>query len=187
MSAPTTLLEFCHARKVVGYYPVGAQGTVLGIAVDLSALPCFLRLFHSPYRVGVSGRLVTVGSDLRQSERSCKQGFGASPVGEAGRSRKWCLARPSGRRGRPEAGWRPKGALRSERRARVGSGHRSSSARPFGRGSDRSSDLSFRYLGRPKSLCVVRNVICWSKPFAGKPVHEGPRVYEPDIISPDYF
>ena len=39
MSAPRTLLGFCHARKVAGYYLAGVQGMVLGIAVDLSALP----------------------------------------------------------------------------------------------------------------------------------------------------
>ena len=50
----------CHARKVAGYYPVGVQGTVLGIAVDLSALPYFLRPFPgslpsgSPWSVGSS-------------------------------------------------------------------------------------------------------------------------------------
>ena len=49
MSAPTTLLGFCHARKVAGYCPAGVQGTVLGIAVDLSALPYFLCLFPSPH------------------------------------------------------------------------------------------------------------------------------------------
>ena len=32
MSAPTTLLRFCHARQVSGYYLAGAQGTVPGIA-----------------------------------------------------------------------------------------------------------------------------------------------------------
>ena len=57
MSVPTTLLGFWPARKVVGYpydmpywyYSVGVQGTFPGIAVDLSALPYFLRLFPSPY------------------------------------------------------------------------------------------------------------------------------------------
>ena len=63
MSVPTTLLGLCHAREVAGYYPAGVQGTVLGIAVDLGALPYFLRLFSSPYRAGVPGRLVPVGSD----------------------------------------------------------------------------------------------------------------------------
>ena len=33
MSASTTLLGFYHAREVVGYYPIGAQGTVPGIVV----------------------------------------------------------------------------------------------------------------------------------------------------------
>ena len=63
MSTPTILLGFCHARKVAGYCSAGIQGTVLGIAVDLSALPYFLRPFPSPHRAGVSGRLVLVGSD----------------------------------------------------------------------------------------------------------------------------
>ena len=58
ISAPTTLLG-----KVVGYCPTGVQGTVLGIAVDLSALLYFLRSFSGPYRAGVPGRLAPVGSD----------------------------------------------------------------------------------------------------------------------------
>ena len=49
MSAPTTLLGFCYAKKVVGYCPVGVQGMVLGIVVDLSALPYFLHLFSGPH------------------------------------------------------------------------------------------------------------------------------------------
>ena len=49
MSAPTTLLGFCHAREVAGYCPAGVHGMVLGIAFDLSALPYFLRLFPGPY------------------------------------------------------------------------------------------------------------------------------------------
>ena len=48
MSAPTTLLGFCHAREVAGYCPTGAQGTGLGIAVDLSALAYFLCPFPGP-------------------------------------------------------------------------------------------------------------------------------------------
>ena len=72
------------------YCAAGVQGTVLGIAVDLSALPYLLRPFPRsspsmcPESVGPS-RL-----RLRQSEKSCKQRFGASPVGDAGRSRKCC-------------------------------------------------------------------------------------------------
>ena len=49
MLTPTTLLE-----KVAGYCPTGVQGTVLGIAVDLSALPYFLHLFSGPYRAASS-------------------------------------------------------------------------------------------------------------------------------------
>ena len=44
MSTPTTLLG-----KVAGYCPAGVQGMVLCIAVDLSALPYFLRPFPGPY------------------------------------------------------------------------------------------------------------------------------------------
>ena len=58
ISAPTTL----HG-KVAGYCPAGVQGTVLGIMVDLSALPYVLHPFPGPYRAGVPGRSVPVGSD----------------------------------------------------------------------------------------------------------------------------
>ena len=107
MSAPTTLLGLCYAREVVGYCPAGVQGTFLGIVVDLGALLYFFRPFPSPYRAGVSGRLVPVGSDCAsrrravsrgsvhpQSERRVEVGSGVvplwpgHPVGEAGRSRK---------------------------------------------------------------------------------------------------
>ena len=53
ISAPTTLLGSCHARKIAGYCPVGVQGTVLGIAVDLCALPNLLCSFP---RSSPSGR-----------------------------------------------------------------------------------------------------------------------------------
>ena len=98
MSARTTLLAFCHVREVVGYCPVGVHGMVLSIAVDLGALPYFLRLFPGPYRADVPGRLVPVDRfRLRQSEKSCKQRFGASLVG-VGSGRCSSLARPSDRR-----------------------------------------------------------------------------------------
>ena len=63
MSAPTTLLGFCHAREVAGYCPADVQGTFLGIAVDLNALSYLLRPFLDPYRAGVPGWLVPIGSD----------------------------------------------------------------------------------------------------------------------------
>ena len=56
---------------------------VLGIAVDLSALPYFLRPFPGPYRAGVSGQLVPVGSDCA-SRRGVVSRGSAHP-----RSEKW--------------------------------------------------------------------------------------------------
>ena len=69
MSAPTTLLG-----KVAGYCPAGVQGMVLGIAVDLSAQAYFLHLFPGPYRAGVPGRLVLVGSDRASWRRVVSKG-----------------------------------------------------------------------------------------------------------------
>ena len=74
MSAPTILLGFCQAREVTGYCPAGVQGTVLGIAVDLSALPYLLRPFPGPHRAGVPGRLVPVGSDCASQRRAVSRG-----------------------------------------------------------------------------------------------------------------
>ena len=103
MSVPTTLLELCHAREVAGYCPVGVQGTVLGIADDLGALSYLLCLFSGPYRAGVSGRLVLVGSNCVSQSRVVSRGS-AHPVEEVGQSQKWCWASPFGRRGHPKAG-----------------------------------------------------------------------------------
>ena len=75
MSTPTTLLGFCHVREVTEYCPVGVQGTVLGIMVDLGALPYFLRMFPGPYRAGVPGRLVPVGSDCASRGRVVSRGL----------------------------------------------------------------------------------------------------------------
>ena len=127
------------------YCPAGVQGTVLGIAVDLSVLFYLLCLFPSPYRVGVPGRLVSVGSDCASRRRVVSRGSvhprsetrvgiksGVWPglsVGEAGQSRK-------------EALFLLGQAFRSERRVGVGSERRSSLARPSGRRLDRPSSLS---------------------------------------------
>ena len=75
MSTPTTLLGFRHTREVAGYCPAGVQGTFLGIAVDLSALSYFLRLFPNPYRAGVPGQLVLVGSDCASWRRAVSMGL----------------------------------------------------------------------------------------------------------------
>ena len=113
----TALVPPC--QGVIGYSPTGVQGTVLGIVVDLSALPYFLRLFPGPYRAGVPGRLVPVGSECACWRKAVSRGL-VHPQSEmrvgVGSS---ALARPFGRRGRSEAGWRPKRALRSERWAGV--------------------------------------------------------------------
>ena len=119
MSAPTTLLAFCYAREVAGYCPTGVYGTVLGITVDLSALPYFLRSFPGPYRAGVPGWLVPVGSDCAsrrgvvsrgsahpRSETRVGVGSGVwlgLPVGEAVRRRAGDQSERSGRRGGPES------------------------------------------------------------------------------------
>ena len=132
MSAPTTLLGFCHARKVAGYYPTGVQGTVLGIAVDLSAMPYFLRPFPGPYRAGVPGRLVPVGSDCASWRRAVSRGSAHPRSEKRVGVGSGVLTRPSGWRGHLEVFRSWKRALWSERRAGVGSWHRSSSARPSG-------------------------------------------------------
>ena len=119
MSALTTLFGFCHARNVAVYCPAGAQSTVLGIAVDLSALPYFLRLFPSPYRAGIPGRLVLVGSDRVGRKRAVSRGLahpqsetrvgvksGVRPgllVGEVVWRRARVPSECSGRRGGPES------------------------------------------------------------------------------------
>ena len=147
---------------------------------DLCALPYLLRLFPGPYRAGVPGRLVLVGSDCASWRRAVSRAWhipGRTCGVRVGSS---ALARPSGSRGCPEAGWRPKRALRSERWAGVGSGHRSSSARPFDWKFDHPCGLLFRYLGRPKSCALVRNVVRWAEPLLRSRSMRGPRIYEPD-------
>ena len=104
MSARTTLLAFCHVREVIGYYHVGVHGTVLSIAVDLSALPYFPCLFPGPYRTGVLDRLDPIGFDCASRGGAVGRGpvFSRSekrPIVGSG-----ILARPSGRRDRPEVG-----------------------------------------------------------------------------------
>ena len=104
MSAPTTMLGFCHAREVTGYCPVDVQGTVLGIAVDLSALPYFLRPFPGPYRAGIPGRSVPVGSDCASRRGAVSIGSVFSRLEKRVGVGSGVLAKPFGRRGHPEAG-----------------------------------------------------------------------------------
>ena len=169
MSAPIILFG-----KVTRYYRAGVQGTVLGIAVDLSVLPYFLRPFPGPYRAGIPGRFVPVGFDCARRRGAVSRGSAHSRSEKRVGVKSGVLARPSGRRGRPEAGWRPKRALRSERWAGVKNGRRSFSAKPSGQCLDRSSGLSFRYLGRPKSCALFAMLptgpsLCWEAGPRGTP------------------
>ena len=91
-------------QEVAGYYPTSIQGTVLGIAVDLSVLPYFFRPFPDPYQVGVPGRLVPVGSDCASQRGAVSRGLAFSRLEKRVGVGSGVLARPSGRRGRPEAG-----------------------------------------------------------------------------------
>ena len=55
---------------------------------DLSILPYLLRSFHGSPPSGCPRSVSPSRLRLRQSEKSCKQRFGASPVKDAGQSRK---------------------------------------------------------------------------------------------------
>ena len=127
----------------------------LVLRLTLSALPYFLRLFPGPYRAGIPGRLVPVGSDCvsrrgavsrgsahpRSEKRvGVRSGVGPSlSIEEAVQRRAGDRSERSGRRG-----W-----------ARVGSGRRSSSAMPSGRRLDCPSGPLFRCLGRPMSCLLL--------------------------------
>ena len=100
--------------------------------------------------------------------KSCKQGFGASPVGDTGRSSEAVFGHAfqskSAGRSQKRALFLLGQAFLSERRTEVESKRCSSLARPFGRRLDHPSGLSFRYLSRLRSL---RNVMCWAEPLLG--------------------
>ena len=84
----------------------------LVLQFDLCALPYFLCPFPSPHRVGVPGRLVPVGSECVSWRRAVSKGLVHSQLETWVEVRSSALARPSGRRGHPKAGWRPKRVLR---------------------------------------------------------------------------
>jgi len=149
---------------------------VLGIEVDLSALPYFLHLFPGPYRAGIPGRLVPVSSDRASRRRAVSRGL-THPRSETQVGvRRSALARPFGRRGRLKVGWRPKRALWSKRWPESEKRLSFSLARPSDRRLDCPSGLLFTYLGWPMSCTFV----CLSRAFVGKSVSEGPQVYEPN-------
>jgi hypothetical protein len=186
MSVPTTLFGFCHAREVVEYCfcrctGYGPRYCGLTCAPYLTFSICFLVLTERVSPVGWFQTSSWLWS--RQSKKSSEEEFGASPVGDTGRSRKRCLARPFGQRGRPEAGWRPKRGLRSERRARVRNGCHSSSARPSGRRLDCPSGLLFRYLGRPRSCALS----AWAEPLLGSRSARDPGFMNPTEYTIKYL
>ena len=154
---------------------------------DLCALPCFLRSFPVSFRAGVPGWLVPVGSDCASRRGVVSRGSAYSRSEKRVGIGSGVLARPFGRRGRPEVGRCWKRALFllceafwSERRAGVGSGRRSSSARPSCRRLDCPSGLSFRCFGPTQELHVGSQRCLLGRAFVGKSIHEGPWVYEPD-------
>jgi len=103
---PTTLFVLgrlqstvsCRVRSLVPWF-------------DLCALPCFLGMSPGPCRAGIPGRLIPVGSDRASRRRAVSRGWAYPQSDSAGSesevvlSEAVLLARPSGRRGRPEAGW----------------------------------------------------------------------------------
>ena len=84
------------------FVDTGVHGTVLGIAVNLSALPYFLRLFPSPYRAGVLVRSVLVGSDCTSRRGAISRASAHSRSEKQGGVDSGTLARPSSQRGRLE-------------------------------------------------------------------------------------
>ena len=147
------------------------------VVLTLSALPCFLRSFPGPFRAGVSGRLVPVGSGYASRRRAVSRGW-AYPwsEGAGSESEVVLLARPFSRRGRPEVGWRPDRAIMLERWA----GAKERVLLILG--------LTFRLeIGSllwpsaqvPGPAQELR-VVCLGRALAWKLVPEGPRVYEPD-------
>ena len=130
----------------INYCPTGVQGTVLGITVDLSALPYLLRPFLGPHRAGIPDRLVLVGSDYASQRRAVSRGS-VHPRSEGG----------------PEL---------------------EASTVPFWPGllvRDWIALLACRlgiWAGPGVYVSFARRLL--GRAFARKPIHEGPRVYEPD-------
>ena len=137
-----------------------SQGTVLQVyrvwslvlRFDLCALPYFLCPFPGPYRAGVPGWLVLVGSDCASRRGAINRGSAHSWSEKRVRvgSGVWLglLVRETGQ-SQKRALFLLGQAFRSERRVGVGSERCSSLARPSGRRLDSPSSLLFRYLGRP--------------------------------------
>ena len=121
------------------YCPAGVQGMVLGIAVDLSAIPLSTPPdFLGPHRAGVLGRLFPVGSDHVGRRRAVSRGSAYS------RSKKRVGV---GSERRPLLGL----AFQSEKRVGVGSERCPLIGQAFRSETGSLFRPIVRYLGRPKS------------------------------------
>jgi len=156
--------------------------TCIYIVVDLGALSYHLRLFPGPYRAGISGRLVPVGSNCvsrsgvisrgsahPRSEKRVRVRSGVGPglpVGEAVRRRAEDQSELSGRRGRPES---EAGAVPPRPGLSVGD-------------LDRPSGLSCRYLGRPKSYVSFVAFVSWAEPLLGSWSMRDPGFMNPTLL-----
>ena len=113
------------------------QGTVLGIAVDLSALPYLLRLLPGPTPSRRPGRSFPVGPDCVDQEREASKGPAYPRSEERGRSRTVVPSQPGLRVGAPT---RSPG-----RRCQSGTGSWSRAA--------------IVYLGRPRRVLSLRRLL----------------------------
>ena len=154
--------------------------------VVLTCEPClaFLRTSPSPYRAGVPGRLIPIGSNRANRRRAVSRGW-AYPRSESAGSELEVvlLARLFGQRGRPEAGWRPDRALRSKRWARAGKRVLFLLGLTFWLEIGSLLCPSAQVLGPVHEVCAI----CLGRASVWKPVPEGPRVYEPDNIRSYYL
>jgi len=153
-----------YVRVVMEYCFV--QGMVPGTVV-LTCEPCLaiLRTSHCPYRAGVPGRLISVGSDRASRRRTVSRGWAYSRSESAGSESEvvFGLGLPIGEAVRRR--------LESEVSALVGEVGRSSRRvgvvplRPVLSVGDWNapSACCFRFLGRPMS-CMLST---WAKPWRG--------------------
>ena len=135
----------------------------------LTCEPClaFLRTSSGSYRAGVPGRMALVGSECAGRRRAVSMiptSPGRRDVGLESEVALW--ARPSDRRGRPEAsGGRSKCSDRSGGPKGSTSGRRSFRSRPSG-----------RRLGRPSGLLYLDS---WAEPW-----HRSRSLRDPGFMNP---
>ena len=152
----------------------------LVLRFDLSGLPYFLCSFPDPYRAGVPGRSVPVGSDCASRRGAVSRGSAHSwlekrvevgsdvwpslPIGEAVQRRAGNRSERSGRRGGPES---KAGAVPPRSGLLVRDWIVLLACCP--------GIWAGLFVARCSQRCLL------GRAFVGKPVHERPQVYEPDI------